>query len=321
LLWCYFGGGIIAVSVYTPYTRLVKLFHGRKIAASAIVTIVMLSAIIIPSWLVANSMITGVFHFRDTYNQGQPIIPAPGESVQNWPAITKHLIQFWQHASDNLQEVLLQYKVQLLEVGGWLLPALSSFGKAVSQFLVSILIAAVFLVLSEPLSKSILNILNKFTSSKGEEFTILTVATIRSVVKGILGVSALQAAMAGIAFKLAWIPFAGLWTVLCLMLSIIQIGSWPILISLTIYMFMVSDTLTAVLFAGWMVVVSVTYTFLTPILMGRGSTVPMIVIFLGAMGGFISLGFLGLFLGAIILSIGYNFFGVWLNTEAQNSTI
>ncbi len=83
-------------------------------------------------------------------------------------------------------------------------------------------------------------------------------------------------------------------------------------------MFTITSPLNAILFAVWMIVVASTDNVLTPILMGRKSSVPMLVLLMGSMGGFITIGFLGLFLGAVILSIGYKLFDAWLNTETQS---
>ena len=104
---------------------------------------------------------------------------------------------------------------------------------------------------------------------------------------------------------------------MCLILSVIQIGAWPVLIPITIYMYSVTNPFYATLFAAWMVVVVMTDNFLTPILMGRNSQVPMLVLLIGSMGGFITIGFLGLFVGAVILSIGYKLFDEWLNGETK----
>jgi predicted PurR-regulated permease PerM len=316
LIW----GAIISISVYPAFKGLVKLFHGQKVVASVVVTVVMLSFLVIPTWILTESMLTGIQHFRDSYQEGLPLIPPPGESVKNWPAIAQPIVNLWQNASDNLQESLIQHKDQLTELGSWLLSALGGFGKGVIQFLISILLTAVFLVFSESLSRSSLKVLKKLSVIKGENFAELTVSTVRSVVIGILGVATIQAAMAGIGFFIAGVPFAGLWTILCLMLSVIQIGSWPVLIPMTVYMYSTTTPLIATLFAIWMIVVLFTDNILTPVLMGRRSAVPMLVLLIGSMGGFISIGFLGLFIGAVILSIGYNLFVEWLNTDAQDLT-
>jgi predicted PurR-regulated permease PerM len=119
-------------------------------------------------------------------------------------------------------------------------------------------------------------------------------------------------------FLLPGVPFAGLWTILCLILSIIQVGVGPIAIPVVIYMFSVSDTTTALILAIWLGITLLTDNVLKPILLGRNAPALMLVIFSGAIGGFIYNGFIGLFLGAIILTIGYKLFMMWLDTETEN---
>lgn len=316
LIW----GAIIAITVHPVYNYLVRLYRGRKILASATVTFAMLSLLVIPTWILTDSMLTGVMQIKDLYHQGQPLIPPPGKEVKDWPAITQPIVSFWQSASDNLQGLLIQHKDQLTEFGKWLLAALSGFGKGVVQFLISILLAAVFLVFSESLTSSSLKVSRKLAATKGEVFAKITIETVRSVVVGILGVAVIQAAMAGAGMFVAGVPYAGLWTLLCLVLSIIQVGSWPVLIPITIYMFSITNPWYASLFALWGIIVVTADNFLTPILMGRGSSVPMLVLLIGSMGGFITMGFLGLFIGAVILSIGYKLFDGWLNSDVEDES-
>ncbi len=128
------------------------------------------------------------------------------------------------------------------------------------------------------------------------------------MVKGILGVAIIQTTMAALGFFIAGVPFAGLWTILCLILAIIQIGVGSIAIPVVIYMFSVSDTTTAIILAIWLGITLLADNILKPILLGRNAPAPMLVIFLGSIGGFIYNGFIGLFLGAIVLTIEYKLF-------------
>ncbi|MGD9361414.1 MAG: AI-2E family transporter [Desulfobacterales bacterium] len=94
----------------------------------------------------------------------------------------------------------------------------------------------------------------------------------------------------------------------------------PVVIPVIIYMFASADTFTAGLLTGWLILVSLLDNFLKPILMGRGAPVPMLVIFLGAIGGFLSMGFMGLFVGAVILSIGFKLLQTWLDDLSYSNT-
>jgi predicted PurR-regulated permease PerM len=164
------------------------------------------------------------------------------------------------------------------------------------------------------------NLFVRLAGERGADLADISKKTVRNVVKGILGVAIVQALLAGAGFLAAGVPGAGLWAFLCLFLAIIQIGIFPIVIPVILYMFYSADTLTAGLLAGWLVLVSLLDNLLKPILLGRGAPVPMLVIFLGAIGGFLSMGFMGLFVGAVILSIGFRILSTWLDEISDSES-
>ena len=328
LMWCFdilkpfvlilVWAVVIAIAIYPVHVFFEKIFRGRKILAVIVLTLVMLSFIIIPSGLIIYSLYEGVNHFRDAFNNGEHLIPPPGGTTANWPVITKPIVEIWQLASDNLQDAVVKYSEQIKEYGAILLIALAGFSKGILSFIVSIIIAGVLLVYADSSEAVTKKIFGKLVGKNSENFAEITVLTIRNVVKGILGVAFIQAAMIGVGFFIAGVPFAGLWTILCLILAIVQIGVGPIAIPVVIYMFSVSDTTTALILAIWIGITLVSDNVLKPILLGRNAPAPMLVIFLGAIGGFLYNGFIGLFLGAIILTIGYKLFMTWLETETEN---
>jgi predicted PurR-regulated permease PerM len=325
LMWCFdilkpfvlilIWAVVIAIAIYPVHKFLIKIFRGRKILAVIVLTLFMLSIIIVPSGMIMYSLYEGINHFRELFNAGEPLIPPPGGNTANWPSIAKPIVEFWHLASDNLQETILKYSDQIKEYGTILLIALASAGKGILSFIVSIIIAGFLLVYADSSAAVTHKIFEKLVGKNSENFATITVLTIRNVVKGILGVAVIQATMAGIGFFIAGVPFAGLWTILCLILAIVQVGVGPIAIPVAIYMFSVSDTTTAVILAIWLGITLLIDNVLKPILLGRNAPAPMLVIFIGSIGGFIYNGFIGLFLGAIILTIGYKLFMMWLDTE------
>lgn len=326
--WCYsllkpfilliIWGIVIAVALHPTYLKAVEIFKGKKTLTVVILTLFLLSIIIIPSFLVVESLYEGVSYLTNSYQSGQPIIPPPNEVTATWPKFTQPIIEIWQHASENLQDTLLKYSEELTTVGTWLLSAFAGVGKGILQFNASIIIAGILLVFAEDLKEVSSRIFTKLVGEKGDYFASVTVATIQNVVKGFLGVAIIQAILAGIGFFVAGVPFAGLWTVLCLVLAVIQIGIGPIAIPVAIYMFSVADSTTAIVLSIWLVLTMVSDNILKPILLGKNAPVPMPVVFLGAIGGFMLSGFLGLFLGAVILTIGYKLFLTWLDLEKED---
>ena len=310
ILW----GLIIAVAIYPLFDTLQKKLKGRKNLAAALLTIFFLAVLAVPAWMFADSVWEGVQHLRDTYKEGQLVIPPPGDRTKDWPVLAKPLADAWQLASTDLSKVLVQFEPQIKSTARAALSLIQETGVGILMFLVSIIIGGVFLCFAEEAGNNIRKIFQRLAGEKGLDFADDSVKTIRNVLKGVLGVAVIQSLLAGIGFFIAGVPLAGLWTLLCLISAIIQIGIGPIALIVIIYMFSTADTMTASLLMVWLILVSLVDNFLKPMLMGKGAPVPMLVIFLGALGGFMAMGFLGLFLGAVILSLGYKLFQMWLET-------
>lgn len=309
---------VIAVAIYPVHTFFSKIFKGRNILSSIVLISIMLGLILIPSGLIMYSLYEGINHFRELFDSGQPLIPPLGGSTANWPTIAKPIVEFWQLASENLQETIVKYSDEIKIYGSFLLLGLAGVGKGIATFVASIIIAGVLLNYADSSSEVTHKIFRKLVGKNGDNFADISVLTIRNVVKGILGVAFIQTAMAGLGFFMAGVPFAGLWTILCLILAIIQVGIGPIAIPVAIYVFSVANPTTSIILAIWLGITLTIDNVLKPILLGRNAPAPMLVIFLGAIGGFIYNGFLGLFLGAIILTIGYKLFLIWLDTETDH---
>jgi predicted PurR-regulated permease PerM len=149
-----------------------------------------------------------------------------------------------------------------------------------------------------------------------EDITKLASSTIRSVVQGVLGVAFIQSVLAGIGMLAVGVPAAGLIALLVLIIAIIQLPTILILAPVIVYVFTIADTTPAIIFMIWTILVSLSDNFLKPLLFGRGVNVPMLVILLGAIGGMMTSGIIGLFLGAVILTLGYTVFTTLLSMDS-----
>jgi predicted PurR-regulated permease PerM len=310
-------GIIIAVSVYPLYSRLTTKLGNRPKLAAATMTIVALLIIILPSIKLAGSMLNGVKNLNEELQSGSIQIPLLPAGVVDWPIIGPSVDKVWREASVNLMSTLDNYQPQLKSFGNWLLNTSLKTGVGLLLFALSIIIAGILLVNAEGGGRVARDLFVRLAGKRGAEFAEDAKVTVRNVVKGILGVAIIQALLAGIGFAVAGVPAAGLWAFLCLLLAIVQIGIAPIAIPIIIFMFYKANTFTAAILTVWLVLVMLSDNVLKPILLGRGAPVPMPVIFLGAIGGFMSMGFLGLFIGALILSVGYKLFETWLTAGEE----
>ena len=152
----------------------------------------------------------------------------------------------------------------------------------------------------------------RLAGEDGITYASIGQATVRSVARGILGVALIQSLLAGLGFLAVGVPGAGLLALVCLLLAVVQIGPGIVLAGAVIYVFTEASTPTAIAFLLWCVFVGLLDNFLRPLLLGRGVRVPMLVIFIGAIGGVLSSGIIGLFVGSVVLAVSYSVFTAWL---------
>jgi len=219
----------------------------------------------------------------------------------------------WTHASENVEATLRQFAPQVRSIGSWLLSTLTGLGFAFLMTIVAVVIAGVMLMHSEGGGRTARAIGARLGGVQGEAAVDLATRSIRSVATGVIGVATVQAVLSAIGLYLADVPAAGLWAVLVLALAVAQLPPLVILGPAIIYVAATSDsTLTQVLFTIWSVIVSVSDAFLKPMFLGRGMEIPMPVILIGAIGGMLRGGIIGLFVGAVVMAIGYKLFTAWM---------
>lgn len=311
-------GIIIAIAAYPLYGRLREALGERHKLAATVFTFIFLIILIVPTVLLTDTLIDGLKMLAGKIKDGSLSIPPPPGNLHNLILIGEPLAKFWLLASENIHSALQQLTPVLKVIGSWLLSAATGAGIAILHFVAAIIIAGILLANSSGSNRTARAITHRLANEKGADFADLAEATVRSVANGILGVAVIQSLLAGLGLMVAGVPAAGLWALLCLILSIAQIGIAPILIPIIIYLFYTADTFTAVAFLIWSIPISLIDNILKPILLGRGVKTPMAVIFVGAIGGLLSSGVIGLFIGAVILALGYELFLLWLNTDASS---
>lgn len=304
-------GVIISVAAYPAERKLHKALGGSEVWSSVILTLLTLALLIVPLVLLAGTLVDGAQRLGTQVKDGTLSIPPPPETVKKWPVVGAPLANAWGMAATNLSSVLRSFAPQMKVIVQRLLSASAAISLTMLQFALSIVVAGFLLKNARAAAAAIRSLASRIFGENGPEFERLVESTIRSVTTGIFGVALIQAVLAGLGFLVVGLPGAGLWAVLFLIAAVLQVGVL-VLIPAVIYAFTVAATTTAVIFLVWCILVALVDNVLKPILLGRGAAVPMAVVFLGAIGGFVGLGMIGLFVGAIVLSVGYKLFLAWL---------
>ena len=315
LLW----GIIIAVSAYPAFVWLAGKLGGRAGLAATIFVVLMLTLIIGP---IAGSVPGFTDSIRDLAGQiqsGSLAIPEASDAVRQWPVVGEQLFQFWQQAATNLTELLVRFQPQLRGASVSVLSLIAAAGLAILQFVAAVIVAGVILAHHDRAAALANQLVQRIVPESRERYVSLAENTVRGVTMGIVGVAIVQSILAGIGFAVIGVPAAALWAFICLVLAVLQISMAVVIIPIAIYVFSNHELLPSLLFVAWNIPVVALDNVLKPILMGRGVDAPMLVIFIGAIGGFISFGFLGLFFGAVVLVIAYDLVIAWLDEITAES--
>ena len=318
LLW----GVILAITLYPLFKIVLRLVRGKKAVASCMITIVLLCIILVPSIFMITSIIDEIKGFKEAIDSKTVVIPPPNAKVADWPIVGKKIYNAWSLLNSNLESGVVKYKAQIVSATQKFVGAMRGLFSNIMMFSLSIIIMGVLFAYGDSVKKAIGMFMKKLLGNKSQEYTIVVIQTVRNVAKGILGVAFIQFVIMGICFVLAGVPFAGVWALLVFVLALVQLPGALVAIPVIVYIYSVKEPLPATLWAVIILICGLSDNVLKPLLMGKGAPVPMLVIFIGALGGFMLSGFIGLFTGAIVLSLTYKLAGMWMqNNDSPVSTI
>jgi predicted PurR-regulated permease PerM len=153
-------------------------------------------------------------------------VPPPRAGVAEWPLVGERVHAFWTKAHTDLPALLQSMQPKIGNLAAAALGFVAGIGGGLLQFLASLAVAGIMMAFGEGGARAIRSIFERVADGKrGAEFVDLSTATIRAVAKGVLGVAFLQAIIVGICLLIAGIPWAGVLTVIVLVLGIARLPS------------------------------------------------------------------------------------------------
>ncbi len=310
-------GVVLAVAIYPLHLKLTSALGGKEKLAMTLFIIIGLAVVLLPGWIVAKSSIASIMSFASEIKSGTLRINPPSDSVADWPLIGGRLYAAWTGAAEDLQATLNQFQPQLRELSEWALRKIGSLAIGMLQMALSIIIAGAAMLYARNGYTLSSSVAKKISPNRGQHLTNISIATIRSVTNGVLGVAAIQAVLAGIGFFAMGVPHPGILTAIVLITSIIQVPALLIIAPIVVWVFSFAGPLPATLFAVYMMVAALSDNVLKPILLGRGVDLPALIVLIGAIGGMVAYGIVGLFLGAVILGLGYTIITDWLQVQDE----
>ena len=308
-------GLILAVTLYPLHQKLADKFGGKQGSAATLIVLVGVLLLGIPTVMLVESSADFIRGSGAVFQQESISIKPPPTSIAEWPVVGDKIYSAWTMAASDLPAFFEDNKALftgMAEKG--LSFAAGSIG-GLFQLLFSLIIAGVMMAYGQSGSQAMLNIIERLAGKKnGDYLHKLSTATVRSVSMGVIGVAAIQALILGVGFIWADIPAAGLLAIAVLVLGIAQVPAALITLPVIAYLWWSGDsTVSNVLFTIYFVVGGFVDGVLKPMLLGRGVDAPMPVILLGALGGMVSAGLIGLFTGAVLFALAYVIFMDWVD--------
>ena len=308
---------IIAVAVGPLVGKFAAMLGGRRKLASTLVTLAAIAALVIPVYLLAGSSLEVMQGLAGDLKKNELDLPPAPEKMVEIPVVGKKLTDLWNLAARDLKEAIVVTAPLAQDAAKKLVASISGGLSGLLQFVISFIIAGVLMVNPEKGFAATSKIASSLAGAKGEEYTKLATATIRGVMSGVIGVAIIQSVLATIGLVILGVPAAGVWGVLVLLCAIMQLPPIVILGPIAAWAFTAYDTTPAVIFLIWALLVSASDGVLKPVLMARGVDTPMLVILLGAIGGMMMAGIIGLFIGAVVFSITYTLFMAWVEEKTD----
>jgi predicted PurR-regulated permease PerM len=313
-------GIILAVALFPLFKKFIGVFgekHKKK--STFVFAILIIALLIVPSIIMVTSLFSNVKEtYTDIQNNNLEIAP-PTEKVKDWPIIGERVYTDWKELSDNSRKYAIEHKEFLLEKGSIAIKSFAGLIGTILVFVFSFIIAIMFMSNAKGAFQSASDFANKLVGdNKGEEMLLIARDTMRNVVKGILFVAIIQAFLCFIGFKLMGIPGAAIFAFIAMVAAIVQIPVTLVVLPTIFIAFSISDSnLVATIFSVYIIIISLLDNVLKPILLSKGLKTPMVLIILGALGGMLLLGIIGIFIGTVLLAILHQLYMAWISSKEE----
>lgn len=308
---------MVVVATWGPMLRLQRWAGGRRGIATTVMTLGLLLLFVVPLVMAIVTIVGNADRIVDTAKTVAAFRMAePPPWLATVPMVGSWLVDLWGQAVaagiDGLFERLAPYAGNLTR---WFVSEVGSLGFLIVQFLLTVGLAAVMYQQGEAWAITALRVGERLGGSRGRHLVELAGGAIRGVALGV-GVTALvQSVLGGLALAVAGVPFAGLLTAVMLMLSLAQIGPLPVLLAAVGWLFWQGDTTWAIVLLVASTVVGTIDNFIRPVLIRYGADLPLLLILAGVIGGLFAFGLVGIFVGPVVLAVGWTLMAAWIEEE------
>jgi predicted PurR-regulated permease PerM len=306
LLFVLAWGALIAIALAPLHRTLARVGGNRQKTAATVIVLVLLALVIFPlsylpgSFKNATDVLAGV-----TNNWTELKLPPLPSWASGVPWLGPIIDQKWTTAASNSRELVLAVKPYVGPTLQWLAARGGSFGLAILEILLSIILAGVFMATAESTTSLSHKIANRLGGTAADNLLDVAVRTVRGVAQGVIGTALIQGFLSGLGFLIAGVPFAIALGVLCFGTAMLQIGTWLVWIPVAIWLSYQGETGWALFTTVLGIIINVLDNVLKPLLIGHGAGIPLWVIFIGP----------------LVMAAGYSIVMSWLSDDDRSRRV
>jgi predicted PurR-regulated permease PerM len=306
---------ILAVTLYPLHQSLAARLWDKQGLAATVLVLLGIVLFVVPTAVLMSSLGDSLHQLIRDVQANSLTIPAPRDGVAEWPVIGKKVHAAWSRAHHDLPSLVQSLHPQIGSLAKSTLGFVAAIGGGLLRFMAAFIVAGILMAFGQAGDRGSRAIFDRVVgTARGAEFARLSTATIRAVAQGVIGVAFIQAILVGLALLLAGVPWAGVLAAICLVLGIAQVPALIVTLPAIVYLWASGDygSAEAIAYTVLLFVSGMADNVLKPLMLGRGVDAPMPVILLGALGGMATSGILGMFLGATLLTLGYEILLGWV---------
>jgi predicted PurR-regulated permease PerM len=317
----FLGAAIWAVTIVTATWPLMVSIQNRlwglRSLAVTVMTVVLLCGLVIPLWLAIGTIVSNADQIAGWVKSMSTFeIPPPPAWLAGLPLFGGDLVAAWEKvAVAELQD----FMKRLAPYGGvairWFATEVGGFGALVLQFLLTVGFAAFLYARGERAASWSNRFGRRLAGARGEHSIRLAGQAVRGVALGVVVTALAQSVLGGIGLAVAGVPFAAVLTAVMFMLAIAQIGPLLVLVPSVAWLYWTSSTGWGTFLLLWTLVVGTMDNFLRPFLIKKGADLPLLLIFVGVVGGLVAFGLIGIFVGPVVLAVAHTLLLSWVDEE------
>jgi predicted PurR-regulated permease PerM len=303
---------MIVVATWPLRLRLQRALGGRRSLAAAAMTGLLLVIVVAPLAVAVSTLVQQLARLSDI-KVAAIRIPMPPVWIEGVPVVGATLTAEWRvYATATPEELASKAAPYVTPVVSWIADRAGTFGTFLLHLVLTLLLCAVLYATGETAALGVRRFARRLQGEAADHLVLLAAGSIRAVALGIVVTAIVQTALGAIGLVVAGAPYVAIFAAVMFVFCIAQLGPALPMLAAVGWLYVDGAATAAIGLFAWTVIVGLLDNVLRPILIRRGADLPLLLIMAGVIGGLLSLGLVGLFVGPVVLAVAYTEISAWI---------